>query len=81
MSRQKLEGCVWTQFKTDKILLSWDMLSPKMGGIGQPKQESWPFEGKRRNCLNKKFYGAYECEATLNFDGFLSVFSSGFGYV
>ena len=53
----------------------------KDGRIGQPKQESWPFEGKRRKSLSKKFYGAYECEVTLNFDGFLSVFSSGFGYM
>ena len=73
-----LEGCVWTQFETDKILLSWDM-TPNMGGIGQPKQESLPFEGKRRNCLSKKFYGVYE--VTLNFDRFLSVYSSGFCYL
>ena len=70
MSRQKLEVCVWTQFETDKIPLSWDMLTPNMGGIGQHKQESWPFEGKRGNCLSEKFYGSYEYEVTLNFDGF-----------
>ena len=74
-------GCVWTQFEADEILLSWDMPTPKMGGIGQPKQESCPFEGKRRNCLSKKFYGSYEHEVTLNFDGFRSVYSSDFGYL
>ena len=57
------------------------MLTPKMGGIGQPKQQSWPFEGKRRNCLNKKLYVSYEYEVSLNFDGFRSVYSSGFGYL
>ena len=51
MSRPKLERCFWAQFETDKILLPWDLLTPNMGGISQPKQESWPLEGKRRNCL------------------------------
>ena len=73
MSRQKHEVCVWTQFKVDKIQLSWDMLTPNMGGIGQPKQESWPNQVKRRNCLSKEFYGLYECEVTHNFDGFLGL--------
>ena len=80
VSRQKLEGCVWTQFEADEILLSLDMLTPNIGGIGQPKQESWPFEGTRRNCLSMKFYGSYEHEVTLNSDGFISVYSSGFVY-
>ena len=79
MSRQKLEWCVWTQFEADEILLSWDMPTPKMGGIGQPKQESWPFEEKRWNCLSEKFYESYE--VTLNFDGFRSVYSSDVGYL
>ena len=57
------------------------MLTLEMGGIGQPKQESWPIEAKCRNCLINKFYGSQEYEVSLNFDRFACVCSSGLGYM